>query len=803
MNNSSNKYICIHGHFYQPPRENPWIEEIELQDSAYPYHDWNERITQECYAPNTVSRILNQEGRVSKIVNNYEKMSFNFGPTVLDWLMKHSPDTYQAILDADKKSLIHFDGHGSALAQAYNHIIMPLANLKDKITQVYWGIRDFEARFNRYPEGMWLPETAVDTETLEILADHDIKFTILSPYQAKRYLKLLPKEKWKDTNGHAIDPRFIYELLLPSGRSIHLFFYDGQISNAIAFQGLLKNGHNFANKLLNAFLPNNSDPQLVHVATDGETYGHHHRHGDMALAYALNYIDDKKEVNLTNYSQYLSLIPSTHKVEIHENTSWSCAHGIGRWKEHCGCHTGGKSHWNQDWRKPLRDAFDFLRNELLSLYERESQKFFSDPWKTRDEYISVLLNRQTENVTHFLKNHLIIEQPLDEHFIKSLQLLEMQRHCMLMYTSCGWFFSELSGIETIQCIQYSARALQLARNYFNWDGEDQYVEKLEKAKSNLDQYKDGKEIYLTLIKPAIANRYKIAAHYAVSLLIESPSNLETHFAYRLKLNKFKTYESGKSSLIVSEAVLTSNITFYKDHFIFLVYHLGDHNITAGVKQFSSEEDYIALCQDCIEPFKKSNIPQVYKNIDKHFGQSIFSLNSLFKDEQRKVIEHILQSTREDLSSIHAQIIENHHPLMVYLSDLGQPLPSVLKSSAEIFVNTELREELSHSELDHEKIRSLLQEGHQWNLNLDKAGFELILQRNLEKLMINFKKNSVDLITLNHLIQTIEFSKTIGFSNDLWKIQNHYYSMKNNLKLHYSTEWMDRFKSLGRVLNIQD
>ena len=322
------KYICIHGHFYQPPRENAWLEAVEVQDSAHPYHDWNRRITVECYSANVYSRILDDAGRIEKIVNNYEKISFNFGPTLLAWMEIHAPDVYQAVLEADKRSMARYSGHGSALAQAYNHMIMPLAHERDKHTQVLWAIRDFEYRFGRRPEGMWLPETAVDLETLEVLADQGILFTILSPDQAAQ-TRGLEDTDWCDVSDGAIDPKVPYLQQLEGGGTMTLFFYDGPISRAVAFEGLLKNGEAFAERLVSGFADQET-PQLLHIATDGESYGHHFPHGDMALAYALHYIESQDLAQLTNYGEFLEKCPPTQEVQIKENTSWSCAHGVAR-----------------------------------------------------------------------------------------------------------------------------------------------------------------------------------------------------------------------------------------------------------------------------------------------------------------------------------------------------------------------------------------------------------------------------------------------------------------------------------------
>ena len=432
------RYICIHAHFYQPPRENPWLEAIELQDSAYPYHDWNERITAECYAVNAVSRILDSEDHIIELVNNYSKISFNFGPTLLSWLESKAPDVYLAILEADRESQKHFSGHGSALAQPYNHMIMPLANKRDRRTQILWGIADFERRFKRKPEGMWLPETAVDIETLDMLAESGIKFTILAPHQAAQVRRIGGRAR-RDVRGGLIDPTQAYEQRLPSGRRIALFFYDGPVSRAVAFEGLLSSGENLANRLAGVFSEDRDWPELVHIATDGESYGHHHRFGDMALAYALNHIESKPLAKLTNYGEFLEKNPPTHQVEIIEKTSWSCVHGIERWWSNCGCNSGGHPDWNQEWRRPLREALDWLRDAIAPPYERLSLKFLKDPWAARNDYISVVLDRSPENVEAFFARHGARAHSAEE-TTAALKLLEMQRHAMLMYTSCGWFF---------------------------------------------------------------------------------------------------------------------------------------------------------------------------------------------------------------------------------------------------------------------------------------------------------------------------------------------------------------------------
>src|SRR5579884_4068440 len=492
-------YICIHNHYYQPPRENPWLEAIELQDSAYPYHDWNERVTAECYAPNSASRILDSENRIADIVNNYSRISFNFGPTLLSWLEFAARDVYESILKADQESAERYSGHGSALSQAYNHIIMPLANARDKQTQVIWGIRDFQRRFGREPEGMWLPETAVDLETLEALAQHGIKFTILAPRQARRVRKIGGRN-WREVNDERIDPTMVYRLRLPSRRSINLFFYDGPISRGVAFERLLDNGERFAQRLLGAFSEDRTWPELVHIATDGETYGHHHRHGEMALTYALEHIRSNQLADITNYGEYLERHPPTHEVEIFENSSWSCVHGIERWRSNCGCNAGHAG-WTQAWRGPLREALDWLRDTLAPRFEEKARELLKDPWLARDDYIDVVLDRSPEIVSGFLTRHATHELNEAER-LTTLKLMEMQRHLMLMYTSCGWFFDELSGIETVQVIQYACRALQLSQQVLGDHLETDFLKALSAAKSNIPEHQDGAVIYRKFASPA-------------------------------------------------------------------------------------------------------------------------------------------------------------------------------------------------------------------------------------------------------------------------------------------------------------
>ena len=804
------RYVCIHGHFYQPPRENAWLESIEWQDSAYPYHDWNERITAECYAPNATSRILDDEDWIVKIVNNYAKISFNFGPTLLAWMEENSPDVYQAVLDADQSSQPNFSGHGSALAQAYNHIIMPLANHADRYTQVLWGIRDFEHRFGRQPEGMWLPETAVDLETLDILAELGISFTILAPHQAGK-VRQIGSDAWSDVSGGHIDPTMAYELQLPSGRKLSIFFYDDIIARGVAFEGLLSNGRNLAQRLTGAFAESPSHPQIVHIATDGESYGHHHRFGDMALAFALNYIEENNLATITNYGEYLEKNPPTHQVEIIENTSWSCPHGIERWHSDCGCNSGGHPRWKQAWREPLRNALDWLRGDMAPRYEEMARQFLNDPWAARNEYIEVILDRSPDNIQQFLKRYATRELN-DAERVTVLKLLELQRHALLMYTSCGWFFDDLSGIETVQIIQYAGRVVQLAQELFGDDTEDHFLQLMETARSNVAQQGDGRKIYEKFVKPAMVDLAKVTAHFVVSSLFEEYNEEAKIYCYPIVLEDYQSFASGKATLALGRAKVSSEITHESDLLAFGVLHFGDHNINAGVRGYQGEEPYGEVVREITQSFSVAEFPDVIRLMDKHFGTSSYSLKSLFRDEQRKVLGRILESTLSEIEASYRQLYEHHFPLMRFLADLGTPLPKSLRSAAEFILDIDLHIALSNDNFEVERIKGFLDGAAVWDIHVDAEGMQYELQHTLEKIMMSFMSTPEELPLLNNLTDAVALTQSSAFDVDLGKVQNLYYEMLQSARAEFenkarqgdktAAEWLAQFLALGQQLSIR-
>ncbi len=793
-------FACIHCHFYQPPRENPWLETVESQDSASPYHDWNERIARECYLPNGASRILDSEHRVAKIVNNYSRISFNFGPTLLSWMEERTPEGYQRILDGDRESQKLFSGHGAALAQAYNHTILPLSNARDKRTQILWGIKDFHHRFGRDPEGMWLPETAVDLETLEILSAEGIKFTILAPRQAAQ-LRVDQDSRWINLE-YGADSRHPYACHLPSGRTIGLFFYDGALATAVAFEKLLFSGENFARRLLSHFDPEGDSAQLMHVATDGETYGHHHSHGDMALAYALQYIQENKLSRLTNYGEYFAMHPPTQEIRIKEKTSWSCAHGVARWENNCGCNSGGRPGWNQGWRRPLREAFDWLRDDLLADYELNASKLLKDPWSAREDYITAVLDRSPASVGRFLMRYSTHHLSPDEE-VRALRLLEMQRHLMLMYTSCGWFFDEPTGPETVQVLQYAARAVQLGQQLFGRDCEEQFLKRLELVRSNIPEFGNGRDIYERFVRPAMLDLPGVAAHYAISSFFEGYDQSGSIYSYQARLRDVSVVEHDKLKLAAGTVEIRSRITHAQLDFNFAVLHAGGHNLRAGVCEAHDEfPQFTKEARLCLSNSGFSGCAQAF---DHYFGAETYSLKSLFRDERRRIVTQIIDSTLADIDKLYGDVYEHNVTLIGFLRELAMPLPPILRVSSEFVLNNAIRRCLSSGEIDFERLRLLMKIATQTGTALDDS-VKLALRERLDRTMDGWSRDPFALPKLSELERLIPLFRAAPLKpGGLWQAQNTYYELMKqitHMKLGTPSDpWLQLFRSLGESLGI--
>lgn len=808
------KFVCIHGHFYQPPRENPWLEEVELEESAHPYHDWNARITAECYGPNSASRVMDAEWRIMGLVNNYSKMSFNFGPTLLYWMERGAPEVYQSIIDADRNSVSNFSGHGSAIAQVYNHIIMPLANSRDKETQVKWGIRDFEARFKRQPEGMWLPETAVDTETLEVLAENGIKFTILAQHQAAKVRKI-GDEKWTDVDGSKIDPRRAYLCRLPSGKTIALFFIDKMIANDMAFGRLLESGEDFAKRIAGAFGDISDDAAIISLATDGEMYGHHHVHGDMALAYCFDYLEKNNLARVTNYAEYLEKHPPMHEVQVNENTSWSCFHGIERWRSDCGCNTG-RPEWRQAWRKPLRDAMDWLRDNLAQRFEYEARKYLKDPWQARDEYIEVILDRSRSKdvIDGFLSKH-VARDLTDEDRRRTIRLLEMQRHAMLMYTSCGWFFDELSGLETVQVIKYAARALQLARGVLDADLEGQYVKMLEQAPSNLAQYGNGAGVYEALVKPAVVDLVRVGLHHVMISLFadrmmrpDSPHTFNT-CCFKASVEGSETNEAGKFRLIIGRSKISSQITLDEALISYAALWLGDHNVSCGIMRDMKEESYEAMHSEIMDSFKKGQINESIVLMSKHFGGGAYSLKDLMKDDQRDILDFILADSLKKSLELYEVIFKDNYATMRFMNEIRIPPPKPFRAATDIVLSEEIRRVISSEKIDLELLERLVSDSRLLSIAIDAELIGLEAGGRIADELAKFMKSPEDLELLESIQRLVGIVNNLPIKLNLWQSQNlvfriaqsHYQQVKQKQD-EVSQKWASSFERLSESLGVR-
>jgi alpha-amylase/alpha-mannosidase (GH57 family) len=775
------RFVCIHGHFYQPPRENPWLETVETQDSAAPYHDWNERVCAESYAPNGAARIQNGKNQITRIVNNYARISFNFGPTLLSWLKDNAPRTHRMIVDGERRSRRSYKGHSSAMAQVYNHIIMPLANQRDRLTQIRWGIADYEYHYGAPPEGMWLAETASDTETLELLAESGIKFTLLAPHQCKRIRPLKTEtgaadQAWTDTPAASVDTTRPYLMRFKSGHVLAVFFYDGPTSRAIAFEGLLNSGESFAGRLKAGF-KDSTQPQLVHVATDGESYGHHHKHGEMALAYALRLLEQDKTVKLTNYGIYLAQFPPEYECEIVDGTSWSCAHGIERWRSDCGC-SSGKPGWNQAWRGPLRQALDQVRDAIAPLTEEEGAKLFEDVWAARDGYIDVMLFRGEDAVERFIEKHQ--NRKLSEaDRVRALKLMEMQRHAQLMYTSCGWFFDDISGIETVQVIAYAARVLQLAKEVFGEKAaalEPAFVARLAEAKSNVARAGDGAQIYKSKIGPMELGLEQVTAHYAISSVFSSYSDETELFCYRVRRISYEIYTSGRGRLALGRAQIASAITSEIKCFSFAVLHFGDQNITAAVKLYAEKdaEEFEAFAAQAGEQVQMADFPDVIRLIDRFYGHTDYTLTSLFTDEQRRIVRLILNSTLGDIENSLTSIYEDHASLLHYLSQAGLPKPPALSLAAGFAINAGLRRALEGEPIDVAMLRSFLQLAKADQVPLETATLSYIADQRMKRAMVELQVSAGSLEMLERALTLARTLSEMPFDLNLWQAQNIWY-----------------------------
>ena len=729
-------YVTVHGHFYQPPRENPYLDAIERQPSASPFHDWNERIHWECYRPNAFARVLNDRGEVVKIVNNYEYMSFNIGPTLMSWLERYDVEVYQRILEADAKSCDRLNGHGNAIAQVYNHIILPLANERDKHTQIRWGKEDFRSRFGRDPEGMWLAETAVDYATLEALVAEGIKFIILAPSQAQRCRPISTEDgsdhQWHEVGGNQIDPTRPYRCYLDSKESakkstpyIDIFFYDGPISRDMGFSDVVYNSHHFAGRIGAAIRGDHRQSQLISVATDGETFGHHKKGTEKTLAYAFIGEFPRHGWTVTNFAHYLSLNPPSWEVKLKSVTAWSCAHGVDRWQDDCGC--GGEGGvWHQKWRRPLRNALNWLRDQLGDIYEEYGRTLFRDHWQARDEYIQVMGDRTPANINRFLAHHQTRKLQAAEQ-VEALRLLEMQRHSLLMFTSCGWFFEELSRPEGTQILRYASRALELAEDVAGVQLEKGFIKRLGLAPSNVQEFKHGAEIYRQLVLTAQIGFKQVAAHYAITSLFnhhkntipgqETPENAHPHhqrvYCYDAHELDYHKQSFGPLTMAVGHLQLVSDITWESENLVFAVLHLGGWDFHCCIQKFEGRRNYSQIKEKLFTALQQASIAHVILVMTQLFGDDTFSLQTLFAEERHRIMRLLSQETLARLDQLYTQAYRDNYGVIMAFHRDELEVPRELQVAAEIALGyrclttlRSLEQDISELQLSWKHLREL-------------------------------------------------------------------------------------------------
>ena len=809
MSNKKEVCLTIHGHFYQPPRENPWLEAIELQDSALPFHDWNERINNECYTPNSVSKIVDSRNQILDVVNNYEFISFNFGPTLLSWMEKNAPLAYERIIKADIKSREMHNDHGNAIAQVYNHMIMPLSTERHKQLQVKWGIKDFEYRFGRIPEGMWLAETAVDDDTLRVLAENGIKYTILSPYQALK-VKKEGDNNWEDVSWGNIDPARSYRYYIKSapGKYIDLFFYDGAISKSVAFDEVLKDGNKFINRLKEGVSDTRDYTQLINIATDGESYGHHTKFGDMALAYTLKIRAKDEGFKITNYAEYLEKYRSDYVVDIKPVSSWSCFHGVDRWKDDCGCSTGGHPGWNQRWRKPLRNALDYIRDEIIGVQQKLLKKYFNNPAEAEENYINVILDRNELNVKKFQEQYLLPNLS-DAQKVEAMELLEIQRQSMLMYTSCGWFFSEISGIETVQVMKYAARLLQLAKKFIDKDLETNFLNILQEAKSNFAEYGNGKEIYNRFVKPSVITSKQIVSLWAVSSLYQNMNEEDDVYCYKIKRLSYKKVKKGETNFVTGNIEVKSKITLEKTNMAFALIQFSGGDFHCAIRECTS--DFSDVQKELIRTYMVNPPTEIIRMLDNYFGQEYFTLKDIFIEERRKILQVLLKGKLKNFAQTYESIYNAGKSSIYHLQTLGLDVPEEFKISAQYCLSKQFNELFSNGFLDPDTIQQAID----LNLEIKKLGitvdktqtskiFEKKVAQNVNRLAYGMEIQQAE-VTLELLdnIDKLELNVDISEAQNIYfnKIAINFGSIIDSINCDMDKEMLQLLFDIGSRLNI--
>jgi alpha-amylase/alpha-mannosidase (GH57 family) len=788
------KFVCIHGHFYQPPRENPWLEAVEVQDSAAPFHDWNQRVTAECYAPNAAARVLNPAGKIEDIVSNYQRVSFNFGPTLLDWMAKDKPEMVEALQEADCVSRERW-GHGNAMAQVHNHLIMPLATRRDKQTQIRWGLKDFAHYFGRPAEGMWLAETAVDLESLELMAAEGVKFTILAPHQAQAVRPLEGKD-WQKVGPEGVDGSRAYRVSTPAG-DIAVFFYQGPVSRGVAFEGLLEDGARFATRIKDA-LPGGENPLLL-LATDGESYGHHHRFGEMALAFALNRLEQDPEVQLINPAAYLEAHPPQWEARVLDDSSWSCPHGVERWRSNCGCAVDPGRGWSQAWRAPLRQAVDRLLERLSALMEQAGGALFKDPWAARDAYVDLILDDSLEAREKFLGEHQSHELSPEE-VMRVFMLMECQRWGLFAATSCAWFFDDLAGIEAVQNLRFAARALQLAGELDGGGWEEEIMGILAQARSNQPGEGDGDDIWRRRVAPAKVGPRRVAAHAAISGVMGEEPPPEELFVYDLVSSGHRHRSNLGLDLSWGKLTVTHRRLGRPHPIIYAALHTGGHEFLAQVAYDPGEWDPVALEQPVEALLRMLDQRGIRELMAKSLGGDAFTLGDLFLEGRRSLAQEMLSRTLASEFDLARNLYDTHRDTMRFLQEINVPRPKLFEALASAVLAGELIQLLvgDPRSLSPGRLGEIVSQARELDLDLEGPRVNRAVEEALSVEVAALAAEPGDAMALERAGAILDLREALRLDPNLWEAQNIVFGLAQRLGRQKLTEGL---AALGRRLNL--
>jgi hypothetical protein len=783
------KHLIIHGHFYQPPRENPWTEQIERQEAAAPYHDWNERIANECYLPNALSRRLDDRGRITRLINNYEWISFNFGPTLISWLEDRFPDVYERILAADRSSAKRLGGHGNAIAQCYSHLIMPLASRRDQETQFRWGIYDFERRFAREPEGIWLPETAINGMTLEVLITFGFRFIILSPHQALRIRPLDGSSPWKDVSKGSIPTGFPYRCFAPAGkgkrdpnRFVDVFFYDAPLSQDVSFNHLLRNGDGLAEAIDLAYPRAGND--LIVIATDGEVYGHHEPFADMALSYLIDAAAPHRGLEMTNFGAYLDAHEPRFEVDLKsgpngEGTAWSCFHGVGRWKEDCGDSTGGRPGWNQKWRAPLRSGLNILREALAAQYEKEGAGLFKDPWKARDGYIRIIEERTPEAAAEFIAGQASRALTNGE-VSRALALLECQRNAQLMFTSCGWFFSDISGIETVQILRYAARSIELAGTDRWLPLEKRLLADLKGAVSNVPGTGTGAKIYNSVVKDSIVSRPCLVALYAIGSHLSGDGRVDRVCGNQVRPLDATARQIAEDQVKIGSLEIVSRYTLEAAVYEYLLYVEDEASFICYVRERRREAEYRAMAERIVKMAEAGNIADIRPEASEYFGGKQFTIRNFLPEDRERILRRFTAKRLEIIEVHFGRLYDESKHLLLLLREANIAVPQNILIPAQTHLTKRLVTEVEHWERSLnpsglEGIRRIVTQAATFGIPIDTssaaASFSDLILENIKHLAA-----ALDAEAASALEQFVNLSDEMGIRTNYRDIQNRLYEI---------------------------